>query len=572
MPHHRQHVPDIAEICRLRGVVGVVISPGSRNAPLVDAFYRSFGDACLSVVDERSAAFVALGIARSRGGPVVLLCSSGTAVLNYAPALAEARYQEVPILAITADRPASWIDQQDNQTIRQAGVFDNFVKRSLTLPAATSSEDDLWFAQRAINEAVNECTEAPAGPVHVNVPLEEPLYAPLPPVSARLRLMPALRGIGGGKLAASLAEEWMEARSILVVHGQDRAPSPSAEPLLRLARDKRVAVIAEDIANVGGPGIVANPELLLARVDPPPPPDLLLYSGGHVVSKRLKAYLRPASLRGGWRTGYENGIVDTYQQTTKVLRTAPEELYEALAALSPRGGSDTSGIDADGTNADGTSADGYGAAWLDAQVRARRGRDALLPDLPFSDITAVGAVIAGLPDASVLELGNSSTIRNAQLFDPRRGIAVHSNRGVSGIDGSLSAAVGTALTTDRIVTCILGDLGFLYDSNALWNRALPPSLRVVVINNRGGAIFGLIGAPLERLPHRDFIEAHHPVRIEALAEAFGLRYFRAADRESLAALLPPFFGSGERAAMLEIEIPPEANPGVFRRLMGRESR
>ena len=123
-----QHITDLCEMCRQAGTGNVVISPGSRNAPLIDAFYRCFGEEqCFSMVDERSAAYFALGMARTSGRPSVLICTSGTAVLNYAPALAEAYYQKIPLLAITADRPAELIDQQDNQTIRQEGVYRNFI-------------------------------------------------------------------------------------------------------------------------------------------------------------------------------------------------------------------------------------------------------------------------------------------------------------------------------------------------------------------------------------------------------------------------------------------------------------
>ena len=553
MPHPRQHVVDIAEICRRRGVARVVISPGSRNAPLVDAFYRSFGDDCVGLVDERSAAFFALGLASRFGRPVVLLCSSGSALLNYAPALVEARYQRIPLIAVTADRPASWIDQQDNQTIRQDGVYANYVRADYTLPAAMVSDDDLWFAQRVMNEAINTSLGPPPGPVHVNVPLEEPLYVPLPPPSERLRLMESDPGPRGRELSSDLVRAWTGAKSVLVVHGQDSAPSPSTRALGRLALDRRVAVVAENIANVDAPGVIHNPELLLARAGRarPAPPELIVNSGGQVVSKKLKAFLRGASIEAGWRVGLDEGIVDTYQQATRVFSCPPEALYEALAEIPiPPSSSD------------------YGDVWRRAEAKARAERDALLEGLPFSDLKAIGRLMGALPAGAVLELGNSAVIRYAQFFDPKAGVECHGNRGVSGIDGSLSTAAGSAAASGRLTLCILGDLSFLYDSNGLWNKALPKGLRIAVVNNGGGGIFALIGAPLREMAHRDFIEAHHPVDIGALAGAYGLRHYSCGDMAGLDEALPGFLDPEGGAALLEIRTNAEVNPAVYREILG----
>ena len=189
MLHPKQHIVDLAAICLKKGINRIVISPGSRNAPLIKAFYDIFGEQCVSIVDERSAAYFALGIAAYTQKPVVLICTSGTAVLNYAPALAEAYYQQVPLLAVTADRPHEWIDQQDNQALRQSGIYKNFIKGSYELPQVMASEDDLWFAHRMVNEAVDLCMDRCKGPVHINVPLTEPLYDELPSPSERIRII-----------------------------------------------------------------------------------------------------------------------------------------------------------------------------------------------------------------------------------------------------------------------------------------------------------------------------------------------------------------------------------------------
>ncbi len=208
MFHPKQHISDLAEICRLKGIRQVVISPGSRSAPLIQSFYRVFGDQCISIVDERSAAYFALGIAEYTRNPVVLICTSGTAVLNYGPALAEAYYQGVPLLAVTADRPRELIDQQDNQTLRQPGIYRNYTLGSFDLPQVITSADDLWYAQRLINEAIDMVFTPHEGPVQINLPLVEPLYDELPPPSSSLRVISQSIPEIELQLTAELQQEW----------------------------------------------------------------------------------------------------------------------------------------------------------------------------------------------------------------------------------------------------------------------------------------------------------------------------------------------------------------------------
>ena len=171
-----QPVVNIAEICARKGVENVVLSPGSRCAPLTIAFARHPKLTVRTVSDERAAAFIALGMAQTTGKPTVLICTSGTAALNYAPAVAEAFFLQVPLLVLTADRPPEWIDQLDGQTIRQQQVYGQHIKRSFDFPVALENPDAVWHTERMVSEALNEAVAYPAGPVHINVPLREPFY------------------------------------------------------------------------------------------------------------------------------------------------------------------------------------------------------------------------------------------------------------------------------------------------------------------------------------------------------------------------------------------------------------
>jgi 2-succinyl-5-enolpyruvyl-6-hydroxy-3-cyclohexene-1-carboxylate synthase len=552
MPHPKQHITDLAEICLRKGVDRVVISPGSRSAPLIKAFYKTFGENCISIVDERSAAYFALGIAAYTQKPVALICTSGTAVLNYGSAMAEAYYQQVPLLAVTADRPREWIDQQDNQTLRQNGLFQNFIKGSYELPQVITSDDDLWFTHRMVNEAVDLCMTPGKGPVHINVPLTEPLYDELPPPSENIRIIFQIQPAISVKLPDELITEWKNARKIMIIHGQDIPDSEVSHQLPLLLSDGRIIIIAENIANISGINILTNSNLVLSSVrdNSPDYPDLIIHSGGQVVSKSLVSYLRRAGIVKCWRIGVDKGIIDTFKQATRYIPLPAAVVYHALA------GSGTMGANK-----------GYGKTWQAAANKANILADSTVQKLPFSDVQVFKHLSRSIPAAALVVLGNSSIIRYSQLFPAHETLSYYSNRGVSGIDGSLSAATGLAFASKKLTIAITGDLGFLYDSNALWNRELPANLRILVINNEGGGIFHILKGPSEHPGFKKFIEAHHPVNIHKLAEAYGLDYLFADDVSSLTALWPDFIFNKGRSIVFEVKTNPAISASAFRKLM-----
>ncbi|MBN2815016.1 MAG: 2-succinyl-5-enolpyruvyl-6-hydroxy-3-cyclohexene-1-carboxylic-acid synthase [Bacteroidales bacterium] len=552
MLHQKQHIADLPDILKRKGLEYAVISPGSRSAPLIEAFFMIFGENCLSIADERSAAFYALGIALYTDKPVAIICTSGTAVLNYAPALAEAYHQHVPLLAITADRPPEWIDQQDNQTIRQHHVFQSFVKQSFEMPVATSSGDNLWFAHRIANEAYDLCMTPAKGPVHINVPLAEPLYDELPPVSENLRIIDRVIPFAKPELTTELAQEWNDARSILIVHGQDKSGSETSRVLPALMADPRVVVMAENIANIMSPGVLSTSNLLLSntRGNNPLYPDLVIHSGGQVVSKALTGYLRRATNLKLWRVGIDNTLIDTYKQAMRHIHFPAHSFYQALSDIRQEG-----------------KQNDWSLQWHEIAENTRVKLNETLAQLPFSDATVFGHISNAIPDETLVVLGNSSVIRYSQLFTPNPQAVYYANRGVSGIDGSLSTASGIAFASGKPTLTLLGDLSFLYDSNALWNRELPKNLRIVVVNNHGGGIFHILKGPSEKPGFKKLVEAHHPVNIHKLAEAYGLQYHFAGDLTSLEAVWPEFMNKNHGASVLEIETDPTVSATTFRSLM-----
>jgi 2-succinyl-5-enolpyruvyl-6-hydroxy-3-cyclohexene-1-carboxylate synthase len=553
MPHPKQHITDLAEICRRKGINRAVISPGSRNAPLIKAFYEALGEGCVSIVDERSAAYFALGIATFTQKPVALICTSGTAVLNYAPALAEAYYQHVPLLAVTADRPCEWIGQQDNQTLNQNGIYQNFIKRSFEFPQVITSDDDLWYTHRTANEAVNLCLSSDKGPVHINVPLTEPLYDDLPTPSENIRLINQEHLKITLNLPDELAVEWKNAHRIMIIHGQDIPDSEVASLLPLLSNDRRIIILAENIANISGEYILSNSNIALSscRGNSPDFPDLILHSGGQVVSKALTGYLRRATNVKCWRIGNNQGIIDTFKQTTRFIPFSAATVYRTLVQ--------TIRIE---------TVFGYRETWLASAASANKAFEKSMQQAPFSDVHVFKRIFEAIPSGALIALGNSSIIRYSQLFPARATLSYYSNRGVSGIDGCLSTAAGMAYDSKKLTIFITGDLGFLYDSNALWNRELPASLRILVINNSGGGIFHILKGPSELPGFKKFIEAHHPVNIHKLAEAYGLDYLFADDESSLTNHCNAFMRKEGRATVFEVKTNAVVSALTFRQLMG----
>ena len=549
-----QHISELAEIVFHKGIRYAVISPGSRNAPLITSFLHHGKINCLSIVDERSAAFFALGIARQQGKPVALISTSGTAVLNYAPALAEAYYQQVPLLVLTADRPVEWIDQQDNQTIRQQAIYTNYIKNSFQLPQEVHSETDIWHSQRLISEAVNLAGTFPEGPVHVNVPLKEPLYSREVAENPRPKIINLndrdislndsdLKGIAG---------KWNNSARKLIICGQQNKNEELNRLLSQFAEDNSVTVIAENLSNLTDEHFIDCPDKILTGASQEEllalTPDILISFGGPVVSKRLKLFLRNHKPQEHWLIDPSMRHIDTYQSLTHILPIKPLTFFRQIMSLHKA-----------------IPAANYHPEWKTLKTRVELNHNRFLADIPFSDLQAFQILLEKIPVHSVLQLGNSSPVRYAQFFKTSNSLSYYSNRGTSGIDGCLSTAAGSAYFNNKtLTTVILGDLSFMYDSNALWNKNLTDNLRIVVLNNGGGGIFRLIDGPSGNEGFEEFFETRHPVNIELLTQAFNLTYYYCDNAKDLNAVLDKFFDPIQNAAVLEIKTPRKENAVIYK--------
>lgn len=544
-------VYDLVQLAAASGIRQAVISPGSRNAPLSISLHRHPAIETFVIPDERVAGFFALGLAQQSHRPVILCCTSGSAALNYAPALAEAYYQRIPLLAVTADRPEEWIDQGDGQTIRQRDVYRNFIRHAAVLIQEAQSTQDIDQNRERIIKAIDATTHPVGGPVHLNFPLNEPLYRtrsytydekptrPKPLENKRLRLE-----------IEPLAE---------ILHGQSRVlilcgmlpPNEALNHVLgQWAALPQVVVLTEKTSNLHHPDFIPGIDRLIFTFDDRDmldfKPDVLITLGHSIVSKRIKAILRQNKPTHHWHIDPDTHHPNTFQALTRSIHTTPAELLTQLIGnISP------------------TKAH-YREHWLAHDKKIDAAHNTFMASCPHSDHKAVEALLDILPQNIHFHLGNSASVRYVQLFKQGATARCFSNRGTSGIDGCTSTAMGAAIATGEPTVLLTGDMAFLYDSNAFWHPHRPENLKIVVLNNGGGGIFRIIDGPKDPDEIEKYFEAHHNQTAERLAQMYDIPYRSANDSNDLEAHLKNFLRADEGLAIFEIFTPRLENDQVLK--------
>lgn len=543
--HFRQGIKNIPEICALHGVRKVIIAPGSRNAPLIFAFTAQPQLECLSITDERSAAYFALGIAQQCGEAVALVCTSGTAVLNFAPAIAEAYYQNIPLLVFTADRPAEMIDQADGQTLRQTNIFGNYIKASFTLPVETVQPVDLLYSDRQVSQAIDTAVSYPQGPVQINVPLREPIYTALPEIHSFPKVFITLESdiLPTKKNLEKLQSVWTTIPKKMVVFGVSPKNKQLNALANRLANEPDVVVVAENLSNISGEKIITRPESLFSRLNAREvsdgigipsshfKPDLLITIGHSVICKQLKLYLREFQPAAQWQLESSLPYIDIYKCLDVII---PGSACNVLLKM-PFGETESN----------------YSELFKTQNQIITNNHDEFVKNTPLSDMSAVTQLLRLVPGGTQLHLANSTSVRWTQLFSTRPDLTYFCNRGTSGIDGSLSTAAGYAYASKQPTVFLTGDLSFIYDSNGLWNSYIGNNFKIIVLNNNGGNIFRFIGDKQLMEKSLDFFTTPHQVRIKSLVEAFGLQYLVCDKTEDLETSLKTLFIS-DKATVLEI--------------------
>ncbi len=534
----------ITQLCLAKDIDHIVISPGSRNAPLIIGFTENDAFHNYSIVDERCAAFFALGIAQQSKRPVALVCTSGSALLNYYPAIAEAFYSDIPLVVISADRPESLQEIGDGQTIRQENVYANHILYSANCIEGQAHQQ---YNETQINIALNTAIEL-EGPVHINLPFSDPLYQTLEDLSVRPQHVPAR------KLSYELTNEandfmatWNRSAKKLVLIGVMHPNSIEAPLINKLAEDEGVVILTESTSNVHHEHIISNIDQLIASFSESDKqafqPDLLLTFGGMVISKKIKALLRSFPPEKHWHVDKKKAY-DTYFALSAHIAVPPNKFLKAvISEMEPVTSS-------------------YQTHWLGVWKERKERHASFTSEVAFSDFKVFSAIFSSIPEGVQLQLSNSATVRYAQLFDTTSSAEVFCNRGTSGIDGSTSTAIGAAVATQIPTILVTGDLSFFYDSNALWNEYLPVSFKIIIVNNSGGGIFRILPGAKKASKFETFFETRHELTSEALCAMHKLTYDKVTSGNELHEMLPTFLNR-ESGGVLEIFTPPTVNDRVL---------
>lgn len=545
-----ENVNILTRILNNYGCRRIVVCPGSRNAPIVHNLNEMEDITCYPVTDERSAGFYAIGLALGDPSPcpspIAVCVTSGSALLNLHPAVAEAFYQKLPIIFISADRPEAWIGQQDGQTLPQANVFGSLVNRSVNIPVI-SSDDQRWMCERELCEAMMDCTERKIGPVHINLQIQEPLYEFTEKSLPQARHVSYVRPRCFPDINYSDLRDFFEAKHPMIVIGQDY-------PTRQLYGIKDITSRAVTLCEPTGLAehtveaatgeyatklLMSNFEEVLTALERKEDssseieaykPDFILYVGGCIVSKRLKRFLRSCKDAKVWRVSKDGDGVDTFMHLDRIFEVDPNALANRMMDFEQKYEDEVRN---------------FHDLWEKALLKAKCHSYHYEP--PFSSMAAVKylqqefrAASRDTTDHARLFYGNSMAIRLAGIYARQY---VHCLRGVNGIEGTLSAAAGLSrylseylpnlIKTQPKLFCVLGDLSFFYDQNALWNQNLNGSLRIIVLNNGGGAIFGKFKGLKESKARERLVMAEHQTSAVNACQANDIVYMGADDMRSL---------------------------------------
>lgn len=535
----------MVQLCLAKRINHIVISPGSRNAPLSVGFASHPDFTCFSVVDERSAAFFAMGIAQQLKKPVAVVCTSGSALLNYYPAIAEAYYSDIPLMVFSADRPEKFIDIGDGQTIRQENIFEKHM-----LYSATCKEGEAWQTQNEIeiNSALNTALEL-NGPVHINIPFSEPLYGTVETPSVLPQNVPPRTDFGIEKEdLSSFIEKWNASKKKLILVGVLPPNSVEHKVIETLAKDESVLVLTETTSNLHHPNFIPAIDQLIASFQTDDfkalQPDILLTFGGLIVSKKIKAFLRDFPPNHHWHVDRKRANDTFFKLEHHFKRDINDFLIDFLSQTT-------------------ATSSRYQNHFLEVRNHRLQRQRIYEEEIPYSDFMVFQRLFENLPKNIQLQISNSAAIRYAQLFDIHPSVQVFCNRGTSGIDGSMSTAVGAGYASNLPTVFVTGDLSFFYDSNALWNDVISKNFKIVVVNNKGGGIFRILSDKKDSKLFDTYFETKHQLTAKPIAEMYNFAYMAIQEETELEKKIQNFFAFSEGPAILEIFTPSTVNDTIL---------
>ncbi len=554
-------VINIPHLCAIHGIRHAIIAPGSRSAPLTIAFLEHTQIQTKIIFDERSAAFIALGMAQHLQMPVVLICTSGTAPYHFAPALAEAYYQQIPLLVLTADRPVEWMGQQDGQMIDQQQIYGKNVKKSYQY-CTESHPDMLWYHDRILQEAIFLSQQKPSGPVHINIPLREPLYLS----SEKKYGQHSVKKIRKWNVEDYLPEKAFEEMSqilaksekVLVLLGQQHDRNINFHAMLQGLLQNYIPVIGDITANIHDQMLcIKNIDWVLSAQASVSvlQPTLLISLGKSVLSKRLKQFFRQHQPAMHWHFQPGSVIVDTFQSVTDIFAMSPifffqqwNKIYKPTMAQQA-----------------------YFQQWRSREKICQQRKEKFFSVLSFGDFSATVDVLKYLPTHSILHIGNSMPIRYVDLIGIHTpDVLVYANRGTNGIDGTTSTAIGNALVTSKKVVLLTGDVAFFYDQNAFWHHEKLKNVYIILLNNHGGNIFRLMTGAKHHSALSTHFEGCQPLNAAGLAQSYGFDYHFAENQLALQDILKDFFQTSDRLKILEIKTDKIINQQVWERFVNKK--
>ena len=546
-------------------ITDVVISPGSRNAPLAIGFASNKSFNCYSIIDERSAGFFAIGIAQQKNLPVILLCTSGSAILNYYPAVSEAYYSEIPLIILSADRPQYKIGIGDGQTINQTKVFEKNISYSDSLiQDVTHQTEEILKSNRqsllnkdsnsnlildsqkeiqkknqeTIKKIILNCLNLNK-PVHLNIPFEEPLYNFIENPNIKIpNIEQILFDIVEEKVNyASLQKN----SKVLILIGCLNPGVLSTETVKCLAKNKKFVVLTETTSNIYHKCFFNNIDKLIAPIEhldnkievfKSLKPELLITIGGMVVSKKIKTFLRNSTNIKHIHLGTKNAN-DTYFKNVSQLKVDPNKFFSKFSSSE-------------------SQISNYYVNWEKILSKREIAHKKFIKKIQFSDLLAYSLIVDKIPKYTQIQAANSSTIRYLQLFKMRYNNVMYCNRGTSGIDGSTSTAVGASVVSSDPVLLITGDLSFFYDVNGLWNNYVSPNFRIIIINNGGGGIFRILPGFQNTKLFTKYIETSQNLKAKQIAKLHGFTYQNKKTKLGLKLALKSFFKTSSKPKILEI--------------------
>lgn len=545
----------------------VVVSPGSRNVPLAIGFASNKKFKCYSIVDERSAAFFALGLSQKSKKPTILICTSGSALLNYYPAVAEAYYSEIPLIILSADRPEYKINIGDGQTINQSNVFEKNILYSNSLKQDCSHATEeiiksnlqkivndkadyskIEKLQKSIQKNNEEIIEIAFNlsinkmqPVHLNVPMEEPLYEfnDSPSISVKVKKKPEK------KLSLTDLDNFYKAinkaSKIMILIGVSDGNILSKKSIQKINSCSSIIVMKEHTSNVFNESFISNIDRLIGPIELQSnsdslfdelSPEIVISLGGMIVSKKIKSFLRNYKPRKHFHIG-NNISKDSFYSGVEHINTTANKFFE---------------------NIDLNKSDSkYFEKWNQLDYSKLDLHNRYMKVINFSDLKVFEILTNWIPKKYNIQVANSTPIRYFQLFDLKNKNMMFANRGTSGIDGSTSTAIGSSVQNDSPVLLVTGDLSFFYDVNALWNNHIPKNFRIIIINNSGGGIFKILPGFKENNLFSEFIETQHNLSARLIAKMFNFNYTRVSTKFGLNLYLRTFFKNSKKPKILEIK-------------------